>query len=262
MTHDLRLVVLTFFPALGAIALMVLRCDDHAWIKRMALVVSVSEFIFSLGLVTPQAHIGQPGYALEVNVPWIASPPIHFHMGVDGLSVFLIILTTLLTPISILASWNSINHRVKEFFVMLLVLEVGVVGVFLSLDMFLFFLFWEIMLIPMAFLIGIWGHERRVYAAVKFILYTMAGSILMLVGILWSYNRTDSFDLATIQRAPIGFFGLVLNRNAVVPGLLHSLRHQGPLFPLHTGCPTLTSKLPPPAPSSWPGCSSKWALTA
>jgi len=237
--HDLRLVVLTFFPALGAIALMVLRGDDHAWIKRMALVVSVSEFIFSLGLVTPQAHIGQPGYALEVNAPWIASPPIHFHMGVDGLSVFLIILTTLLTPISILASWNSINHRVKEFFVMLLVLEVGVVGVFLSLDMFLFFLFWEIMLIPMAFLIGIWGHERRVYAAVKFILYTMAGSILMLVGILWLYNRTGSFDLTTIQRA-LQSGSLILSpltEMLLFLAFFIAFAIKVPLFPLHTWLP-------------------------
>ena len=106
----------------------------------------------------------------------------------DGISLFLVILTTFLTPISILASWKAIHHRVKEFFVMLLVLEVGVIGVFVSLDLFLFFLFWEVMLIPMAFLIGIWGHDRRIYAAMKFVLYTMVGSILMLVGIIWLYN--------------------------------------------------------------------------
>src|SRR5438046_9253822 len=115
--------------------------------------------------------------------------------------MFLVLLTAFLTPISVLASWHSIQNRVKEFFVMLLMLEVGVVGVFLSLDLFLFFLFWEVMLIPMAFLIGIWGHERRIYAAVKFVLYTMAGSILMLVGILWLYNVTGSFDIPFIQQA-------------------------------------------------------------
>src|SRR5947208_16618674 len=114
--------------------------------------------------------------------------------------MFLVLLTTFLTPISVLASWSSIRHRVKEFFVMMLLLEVGVVGVFLSLDLFLFFLFWEMVLIPMAFVIGIWGHERRVYAAVKFVLYTMAGSILMLVGIIWLYNATGTFDLPTIQQ--------------------------------------------------------------
>src|SRR5207245_1143380 len=144
---------------------------------------------------------------LELQVPSVSTPPSHFHMGVVGLIAFLVILTTFLTPISVLASWNSIEHRVKEFFVMLLMLEVGVVGVFLSLDLFLFFLFWEVMLIPMALLIGVWGHERRVYAAVKFILYTMAGSIFMLIGIIWLYNATlvatngaaGTFDLPTIQ---------------------------------------------------------------
>src|SRR5260370_8790136 len=115
--------------------------------------------------------------------------------------MFLVILTTFLTPICILASWKRIERRVKEVFVALLMLEVGVVVVFLSLDLFLFFLFWEIMLIPMALLIGIWGHDRRIYAAVKFVLYTMAGSILMLVGILWLYNATGTFDLFEIQRA-------------------------------------------------------------
>src|SRR5712692_1676143 len=124
------LTAITFLPTLGALALLLLRGDDHVWIRRLAL-------------------------------------------------------TTFLTAISVLASWTSINKRVKEFFLMLLVLETGVIGVFLSLDLFLFFLFWEVMLLPMYFLIGIWGHERRIYAAVKFVLYTMAGSILMLVGILW-----------------------------------------------------------------------------
>ena len=121
-------------------------------------------------------HGRNPSLRLRSPRPqWIPAPPIHYHLGVDGISMFLVLLTAFLTPISVLASWHSIQNRVKEFFVMLLLLEVGVVGVFLSLDLFLFFLFWELMLIPMAFLIGIWGHERRVYAAVKFVLYTMAG---------------------------------------------------------------------------------------
>src|SRR5215472_16108583 len=177
---------------------MILRADDHAWIRRMALVVGTFEFLLSL-LLIPGVPLGSSGYRLEMNIPWITSPPIHYHLGVDGLSVFLVILTTFLTPVSMLASWQSIHQRVKEFFVMLLLLEVGVVGVFLSLDLFLFFLFWEIMLIPMAFLIGIWGHDRRIYAAIKFVLYTMAGSAFMIVGILWLYNLTGSFDLPVIQ---------------------------------------------------------------
>jgi NADH-quinone oxidoreductase subunit M len=233
----LLLVVVTLFPALGAVALMILRGDDHTYIRRMALFVSAAEFLFSLGLLTPKINIGQSGYALELNVPWITSPPIHFHMGVDGLSVFLVILTTFLTPVSILASWNSVHHRMKEFFVMLLMLEVGVVGVFLSLDLFLFFLFWEVMLIPMAFLIGIWGHERRIYAAVKFVLYTMAGSILMLVGILWLYNRTGSFDLLEIQRAMET--GMLSPKEEILLFLAFFVAFaiKVPLFPLHTWLP-------------------------
>ena len=170
---------------------------------------------------------------------WINSPPIHYHLGVDGISLFLVILTTFLTPISVIASWSSIGHRVKEFFVMLLMLEVGVIGVFLSLDLFLFFLFWEVMLIPMAMLIGIWGHERRIYAAVKFVLYTMAGSILMLVGIIWLYNATGTFDLPTIQQM-IQTGTLVLEPRAEMLLFLAffvAFAVKVPLFPLHTWLP-------------------------
>jgi NADH-quinone oxidoreductase subunit M len=233
------LTVLVFFPALGALALMILRADDHTYIRRMALVVGSFEFLLSLLLLIPGMPLGSSGYKLELNVPWISSPAIHYHMGVDGLSLWLVILTTFLTPISILASWNSVHHRVKEFFVMLLMLEVGVVGVFLSLDLFLFFLFWEVMLIPMAFLIGIWGHERRIYAAVKFVLYTMAGSILMLVGILWLYNATGTFDLVEIQRA-LQSGTLVLSPTTEILLFLAffvAFAIKVPLFPLHTWLP-------------------------
>jgi len=233
------LTVLVFFPALGALALMILRADDHAYIRRMALVVGTFEFLLSLLLLIPGVPLGPSGYKLELNIPWISSPAIHYHMGVDGLSLWLVILTTFLTPISILASWNSVHHRVKEFFVMLLMLEVGVVGVFLSLDLFLFFLFWEVMLIPMAFLIGIWGHERRIYAAVKFVLYTMAGSILMLVGILWLYNSTGTFDLIEIQRA-LQSGTLVLSSTTEMLLFLAffvAFAIKVPLFPLHTWLP-------------------------
>jgi len=232
------LTVVTFFPALGALALMILRSDDHGWIRRMAMVVATFEFLLSL-LLIPGVPLGSTGYRFELNISWITSPAIHYHMGVDGLSVFLVILTTFLTPISILASWSGINHRVKEFFIALLMLEVGVVGVFLSLDLFLFFLFWEIMLIPMALLIGIWGHERRIYAAVKFVLYTMAGSILMLVGILWLYNATGTFDLVEIQRA-LQTGSLVLPAQTEMLLFLAffvAFAIKVPLFPLHTWLP-------------------------
>src|SRR5215467_2572490 len=223
---------------------MTLRGDDHKFIRSIAMLVSVAEFVFSL-LLLRGVPVGSSGYQLEEFANWIPAPPIHYHLGVDGISIFLVILTTFLTPISVLASWSSIQKRVKEFFVMLLLLEVGVVGVFLSLDMFLFFLFWELMLIPMAFLIGIWGHERRVYAAVKFVLYTMAGSILMLVGIIWLYNATGTFDLPTIQQALqsnpelLGATAEVMRRNELLLFLafFFAFAIKVPLFPLHTWLP-------------------------
>jgi NADH-quinone oxidoreductase subunit M len=231
--------VLIFFPAIGALALLLLRGDDHVWIRRLALTISIAEFLLSL-LMIPGVQPGVAGYSLVEYYNWIANPPIHYHLGVDGISVFLIILTTFLTPISILASWSSINHRVKEFFVMLLMLEVGVVGVFVSLDLFLFFLFWEIMLIPMAFLIGIWGHERRIYAAIKFVLYTMAGSILMLVGIIWLYNLTGTFDLPKIQQLlQDGRFAALTSQQEMLLFLAFFVAFaiKVPLFPLHTWLP-------------------------
>jgi NADH-quinone oxidoreductase subunit M len=231
--------ILIFFPAVGALALLLLRGDDHVYIRRLALTVSVAEFLFSLLLIRG-VQPGVAGYSLIEYYNWIANPPIHYHLGVDGISLFLVILTTFLTPISILASWSSINHRVKEFFVMLLMLEVGVIGVFLSLDLFLFFLFWEVMLIPMAFLIGIWGHERRIYAAIKFVLYTMAGSILMLVGIIWLYNLTGTFDLPKIQQLlQDGRFATLTSQQEMLLFLAFfgAFAIKVPLFPLHTWLP-------------------------
>jgi NADH-quinone oxidoreductase subunit M len=230
--------VLIFFPVVGAAALMMLRGDDHKFIRSIAMLVSIAEFLFSL-LLLRGVPIGSSGYQLEEFAKWIPAPPIHYHLGVDGISMFLVLLTTFLTPISVLASWQSIQHRLKEFFVMLLLIEVGVVGVFLSLDLFLFFLFWELILIPMAFLIGIWGHERRVYAAVKFVLYTMAGSILMLVGIVWLYNATGTFDLPTIQQM-LANGQLVLGPRSEMLLFLAffvAFAIKVPVFPLHTWLP-------------------------
>jgi NADH-quinone oxidoreductase subunit M len=238
--------VVIFFPAVGALALLLLRGDDHRFIRVIALIVSLVEFLFSL-LMIRAVPIGAAGFHLEEYFKWINQPPINYHLGVDGISLFLVILTTFLTPISILASWKSIERRVKEFFVMLLMLEVGVVGVFLSLDLFLFFLFWEVMLIPMALLIGIWGHERRVYAAVKFVLYTMAGSILMLVGIIWLYNATGiatnwtapTFDLPIIQLMLQNGSIALSSRTEMLLFLAFFVAFaiKVPLFPLHTWLP-------------------------
>ncbi|HWY08590.1 MAG TPA: NADH-quinone oxidoreductase subunit M, partial [Candidatus Acidoferrales bacterium] len=230
--------ILIFFPAFGAVALLFLRSDDDLWIRRLTFVVSVVEFLFSLILLRVVA-IGAPGYALTEYKAWISSPPINYHLGVDGISMFLVILTTLLTPICVLASWKGVHHRIKEFHVMLLLLEVGIIGVFLALDLFVFFLFWEVMLIPMAFLIGIWGHDRRIYAAVKFFIYTMAGSAFMLVGILWLYNLTGTFDLPAIQLTlqSAAFHLAPRTEMLLFLSFFVAFAIKVPLFPLHTWLP-------------------------
>ncbi len=240
------LTVLIFFPLVGAAAIMLLRKDDHLWIRRISLVVGIVEFLLSFLPVWAISPGAPSGYKLEVFHHWISSPQINYHVGVDGISIFLVHLITLLTPIGILASWNDIKHRVKEFHVMLLLLEVGVIGIFFSLDLFLFFLFWEFGLIPLAFLIGIWGHERRLYAAIKFILYTMGGSIFMLVGMIWLYNLTGTFDLPTIQH-------LLQTGAIVLPAKTEMLLFLSffvafaikvPLFPFHTWLPDAHTEAP------------------
>src|SRR5204863_6749439 len=127
-------------------------------------------------------------FQFRINVPWIPAIGIDYSMGIDGISLFLILLTTVLTPLAILASW-SITERTKEYFIFMLLLETGMIGVFASLDLFLFYVFWEVMLIPMYFLIGVWGGNRRIYAAMKFVLYTMIGGVLMLVAIILLYFK-------------------------------------------------------------------------
>jgi NADH-quinone oxidoreductase subunit M len=244
------LTVLTFLPVAGTLALLLLRSDDHVWIRRLALVTAAAEFAISL-LLLRGFGAQATGYQFEEFHEWIQQPPIHYHLGIDGLSLFLVLLTTLLTPVSILASWKSIDQRVKGFFISLLVLETGVIGVFVSLDLFLFFLFWEVMLIPMYFLIGIWGHERRIYAALKFVLYTMFGSILMLVAILWLYRVTavagyPTFDIAQIQALlSSGRITLPLRTEMLLFGAFFlAFAIKVPLFPLHTWLPDAHTEAP------------------
>src|SRR5215469_3472342 len=171
---------------LSVIALLLLRSDDHTWIRRIALVAALAEFLISL-LLLRAFDSASPDFQLQELHEWMGHG-IRYHLGVDGISLLLVLLTTFLTPLAILCSWESIQQKVKGFFISLLIIETAMIGVFVSLDLFLFFLFWELTLIPMYFIIGIWGHDRRIYAAIKFILYTMFGSILMLVAILWLYN--------------------------------------------------------------------------
>jgi NADH-quinone oxidoreductase subunit M len=243
-TGSLFLTVITFLPLLSVAALLFLRSDDHVWIRRIALTASLAEFAISL-LLLRGFDAADPHYQFEEIHPWIGQA-IHYHLGVDGISLFLVLLTTFLTPLAILCSWQSIQENVKGFFTALLVIETAMIGVFVSLDLFLFFVFWELTLIPMYFMIGMWGHERRIYAAVKFILYTMFGSILMLVAILWLYNLSGTFDLQDIQgKLQSGIVALPPGTELLLFGAFFlAFAIKVPLFPLHTWLPDAHTEAP------------------
>jgi NADH-quinone oxidoreductase subunit M len=190
------LVLMTFFPLLGALVLLFLKSEQKNAARWVALITSLVTFILSLAVLV-QFDPSSGDIQLEAQQSWIkvAGWNIDFYMGVDGMSILLVLLTTLLTPISILSTWTAVEERVKEFMFFFLLLETGMIGVFVSLDLFLFYIFWEFTLVPMYFLIGIWGGPRRIYAAIKFFLYTMTGSILMLLAILWLGIRQGTFSV-------------------------------------------------------------------
>ena len=146
------------------------------------------------------SRTGTPGFQFEERADWIPALGAHYHIGIDGISLLLVMLTTLMGFIAILCSWNAIQDRVKEYYAMFLLLQTGMIGVFLSLDFFLFYIFWELVLVPMYFIIGVWGGPRKLYAAIKFFLYTLAGSVLMLLGILTLYfQHFDQFGFYTLR---------------------------------------------------------------
>jgi NADH-quinone oxidoreductase subunit M len=237
------LTIVTFLPAIGSLLLLFYNRQHERSIRMFALIITLLTFIFSLHLV---AHFDStnPDFQFGLKIPWIASLGIDYSMGIDGISLFLIVLTTLLSPLAILASW-SIHERLKEYFIFMLLLEAGMIGVFASLDFFLFYVFWEVMLVPMYFLIGVWGGERRIYAAMKFFLYTMIGSVLMLVAIIALYfihgdaTGTFTFSYPQIQSA------LASGRVVLSPAIelwlflafFLAFAIKVPLFPFHTWLP-------------------------
>jgi NADH-quinone oxidoreductase subunit M len=231
------LTIVAFLPLAGAILLACIPRRDRD-IRYFALAVSLITLIASLHL--PWHYVrGQSGFQFEQNIPWISHPNIHYHLGVDGISLWLVVLTTFLMPLCVLISWKSIDHQVKEFFVLMLILETAMIGVFMALDLFLFYFFWEATLIPMALLIGMYGHGRKIYAAVKFFLYTMIASVFMLAAIIWLYARTGSFDFVTIQSAiqngQVAGFGQAAIW--LFLGFFVAFAVKVPLFPLHTWLP-------------------------
>jgi NADH-quinone oxidoreductase subunit M len=203
-TNPLNLV--TLFPLVGVLAILFMKQEHKKAIRWTALMASLITFGISIWVLL-LFDASNPDLQLEINLPWIeiAGWQINYQMGIDGLSILLVLLTAFLTPISLLSTWTAVEDRVKDFMVFFLLLEVGMMGVFLAQDLFLFYIFWEFTLVPMYFLIGIWGGAQRMYAAVKFFLYTMAGSVLMLLAILWLGIYQGSFsvpDLVTLGGIP------------------------------------------------------------
>jgi NADH-quinone oxidoreductase subunit M len=193
--------VLVLLPVAGAVVVALTRRETLQKVCGLGF----STLVFALSLLMLGSFRDVASMQLVERRPWIPAWGISYHVGVDGLSLWLVILTTFLTPLALLGSWSSIGKRVREFVVLMLLLEAGMIGVFVALDLFLFYVFWEAMLIPMYLLIGIWGHERRIYAAVKFFLYTFAGSVLMLVAFLVLYKRAGvgSFGIAALAARPV-----------------------------------------------------------
>ncbi len=239
------LTILTFLPMFGALVMLIFMRGRPSAYKTTALVTSIFTFALSVYLVT-QFQTGTAEFQFVENSSWIASLGISYHLGVDGISMILILLTTLLTVLAIIGSWNSIKDRGLAFFISLLILETGMLGVFVSLDLFLFYVFWEVQLIPMYFIIGLWGGARRVYAAIKFFLFTFVGSVLMLVAILavvWWYSKNGgplTFDILELQKA--GFNGSLAAWSFAAFFIAFAIKV--PMFPVHTWLPDAHTEAP------------------
>jgi NADH-quinone oxidoreductase subunit M len=192
-----------FFPIVGLLIILFINERQKNLIRWIAIITSVINFGIALWILT-RFDAANPNMQLSVKLPWIefADFTIAYEVGVDGISILLVLLTTLLSALAIISSWNAIQEGVKNYMIFFLLLETGMLGVFLSLDLFLFYIFWEFSLVPMYFLIGVWGGPRRIYAALKFFLYTMAGSIVMLLAILWLGIQARSFSLSTLLTEP------------------------------------------------------------
>ena len=229
------LTIITFLPMIGVFFLLMIRGDDEMVVRNarhVALWVSGFTFIISLALVFGFDATAS-GYQFEEFRDWLPGTGISYHLGVDGISMPFILLSTLLTPLSILASWKAITHRVREYMIAFLVLETMMIGMFASLDMLMFYLFFEGVLIPMFLIIGVWGGARRVYAAFKFFLYTLLGSVLMLVCMLAMYIDAGTTDIPALTAH--SFAAGV--QTWLFIGFLASFAVKVPMWPVHTWLP-------------------------
>jgi NADH-quinone oxidoreductase subunit M len=247
--------IVTYVPLLGALAIVFLIPKEKTGaIRTVATLVAVLDFAVSLPLWFLFDR-GRDGYQFAELFSWIPSLGVNYHFGIDGISLVLILLTTLMGVIAVVCSYTAITERQKEYYVLLLLLQTFMLGTFCSLDLFLFYVFWEVMLVPMYFLIGVWGSDRRLYAAIKFFLYTLAGSVLMLLGIiaLYFYNTTGFLGYEGLGNPPT--FSIE-QLTAVAAGMPRELQIwlffafflgfaiKVPMFPFHTWLPDAHTEAP------------------
>ena len=228
--NDSVLTVLIFGPLLAAIIALFLKNED--WLRWWTLIFTTAAGIFSLPLYS-HFDLATAEFQFVQGARWIPALKINYAVGVDGISLLLVLLTTLIMPLCVLASWRYIQNRVKEFMICLLIMETAMVGVFCALDLVLFFMFWEAMLIPMALLIGIWGGPRKIYASLKFFIYTMSGSVFLLVAIIAIYLRTGTFSIPQIM-------GQAFSQQFqiwIFLAFFISFAIKVPMFPFHTWLP-------------------------
>lgn len=223
---------LIFIPLTGGVLVLLFGRGRDGFSRALALAVAFVNLLLSV-LLYVEFRAGVPGMQFVEKAEWVSEFGISYFVGIDGISLLLVLVTTLLTFLAILASWSSITSRVREYMASMLLLETGMTGVFCALDLFLFYVFWEAMLIPMVLLIGVWGGERRVYAAVKFVLFTLAGSLLMLVAIVYLGLQYGTFDLLVLQKMTY----LHPQQHWLFLAFFLSFAIKVPLFPLHTWLP-------------------------
>src|SRR6202451_2172781 len=239
-----------FTPLIGAILMFFIpreRADLHRWMGNL---FGFLGLLFSLPLIWRfQSEAGAPQFQFVENASWIPSVGAHFTLGIDGLSFLMVMLTTVLGAIAILSSCAAIHKREKEYYILLLLLQTGMLGVFMSLDFVLFYVFWEVMLVPMYFLIGVWGSDRRLYAAIKFFLYTLAGSVVMLLAILAIYIRAHevtgqpfTFDIPTLLGVVPQFSTML--QVYLFWGFFFAFAIKVPMFPFHTWLPDAHTEAP------------------
>src|SRR5262245_59293831 len=236
------LTLLTFFPLMGLLILLFIPSDRKDALRWTTLITTLITFAISIWVLT-LFRASNPDLQLKAQYNWIqiAGWNIQYYLAVDGLSILLVLLTTLLTPISILSTWTAVEDRVKDFMIFFLLLEIGMNGVFLAQDLFLFYIFWEFTLVPMYFIIGIWGGPRRIYAAIKFFLYTMAGSILMLLAILFLGINGTTFSVPDlISKLPALYADGTITPSAQMLLFLAftaAFAIKVPMWPLHSWLP-------------------------